>query len=164
MKPLIVVSSKTGNTRIVAHFVADAMGGALCAPADLPEDLSGFDPVILGFWCDRGMAPEDMKAAAPKITGKRVGCFCTLGGNPEADWAKEWMEKTSKELAGEKNELVATFVCRGRIDPELIVQMDRMSGKDPSPETVARRRASETHPDRVDCQNAADVFTKAFGA
>ena len=69
-KPLLIVSSKTGNTRIIAHAVADSLPEALLTTADkLPEDFSGFNPVGLFFWCDRGMAPEDTKAVAPKLAG-----------------------------------------------------------------------------------------------
>ena len=58
-KPLVVISSRTGNTMILGHAICDAMPGAvLVKPEALPEDLSGFNPILLGFWCDRGMAPE----------------------------------------------------------------------------------------------------------
>ena len=56
-KPLVVISSRTGNTMILGHAICDAMPGAvLVKPEALPEDLSGFNPILLGFWCDRGMA------------------------------------------------------------------------------------------------------------
>lgn len=71
-KPLLIVSSKTGNTRVIAHAVADSLPDALLTTAEkLPEDLSGFNPVGLFFWCDRGMAPEDTKAVAPKLAGRK---------------------------------------------------------------------------------------------
>ena len=162
-QPLVIVSSKTGNTRIVAHAVADALPGAILVSADsVPADLAGFDPVILGFWCDRGMAPEDTQAVAARLEGKRLGLFCTLGGDPKAPRAQDWMARTSKALAGEKNTLVATFLCQGRIDPALAARMDAM--KAPSPESLARRKAAETHPDRRDREAAAEVFRKAFAA
>ncbi len=83
-KPLVVISSRTGNTRILGHAICDAMPGAvLVKPEALPEDLSGFNPILLGFWCDRGMAPEDIQAAAKKLEGKTIGCFATMGGNAE---------------------------------------------------------------------------------
>ena len=83
-KPLVVISSRTGNTMILGHAICDAMPGAvLVKPEALPEDLSGFNPILLGFWCDRGMAPEDIQAAAKKLEGKTIGCFATMGGNAE---------------------------------------------------------------------------------
>lgn len=73
-KPLVVISSRTGNTMILGHAICDAMPGAvLVKPEALPEDLSGFNPILLGFWCDRGMAPEDIQAAAKSSKARRSG-------------------------------------------------------------------------------------------
>lgn len=167
MKPLILVSSKTGNTRIIAHGVADEIAGAVYMnAADLPEDLSGFGPVGLFFWCDRGMAPEDMKAAAQRLSGKEVACFATMGGCPQEERALAWMRNTSEELAaaGEGNVLKGTFLCQGRIDPELIERMNKMFGNGkPDPARDARRKAAETHPDRLDVLAAVEAWRKCFG-
>lgn len=98
-KPLVVISSRTGNTMILGHAICDAMPGAvLVKPEALPEDLSGFNPILLGFWCDRGMAPEDIQAAAKKLEGKTIGCFATMGGNAETPEALDWMKRTSESL------------------------------------------------------------------
>ena len=74
-RPLVIVSSVTGNTRILALALADAAKAPLLTPEELPADLSDFNPVYLGFWNDRGMAPENMQAAAKKLMGKRIACL-----------------------------------------------------------------------------------------
>ena len=127
-KPLVVISSRTGNTMILGHAICDAMPGAvLVKPEALPEDLSGFNPILLGFWCDRGMAPEDIQAAAKKLEGKTIGCFATMGGNAETPEALDWMKRTSESLAaaGKNNTLAGTYLCRGRIAPALFERMTR---------------------------------------
>ena len=160
MTTLVVVSSKTGNTKLLAHGICDAYENAeLVSPANLPEDLSRYDAVLLGFWCDRGMAPEDMQAAAAKISGKRMGCFATVGGDPQSEWAQQWMSKTSAELAAKGgNTLEATFLCRGRIDPTIFDRMTRMQGGVVTHQREATRAASETHPDRLDVIAAVKTF------
>ena len=162
-KTLVICSSGTGNTRIIAHAVADAANTLIVNAADVPADLSDVTNVALCFWCDRGMAPEDIKAIAPKLSGKKIACFCTMGGDPTTERSKEWIEKTARELAGDANEIVATFLCRGRIDPALFARMSAMQGGKADPEREARRDASETHPDRMDVLHAQEVFAKAFG-
>lgn len=164
MTTLVVFSSRTGNTKLLAHGICDAYEDAhlvhLVAAASLPEDLSAYDAVLLGFWCDRGKAPEDIEQAAARIRGKRMGCFATIGGDPQAEWARQWMQKTSAELAAKGgNTLEATFMCRGRIDPALFDQMTRMQGGVVPPEREARRAASETHPDRLDVIAAVKAFS-----
>ena len=81
MRPLIVVSSKTGNTRVIARALQDGIGPCdYVEAAQMPSDLRAYNPIVLCFWCDRGMAPEDTKAAAERIKGKDIACFATMGG------------------------------------------------------------------------------------
>ena len=163
-RALVVASSKTGNTMIVAHAIADAYtGGVLYTPENAPADLSGYDTVLLGFWCDKGDAPAAVAAFAEKLTGKKIGCFATMGGNALDPKAKAWMAKTCASLKekGSSNELVATFLCRGRIDPALFEMMTKMAGG-LTPEREARRRESETHPDRLDCLAAVAAMAPLF--
>lgn len=94
-KALVVVSSVTGNTRIVGHWLADAYAaGVLYTPETAPSDLTGFSTVLLGFWCDKGNAPEDMKAFAARVTGKTIGTFITMGAEPEDPRAQAWAKKS----------------------------------------------------------------------
>lgn len=156
-KALVVVSSVTGNTRIVGHWLADAYAaGVLYTPETAPSDLTGFSTVLLGFWCDKGDAPEDMKAFAARVTGKTIGTFITMGAEPEDPRAQAWAKKVSGEVAalGKSNTLKATFLCQGRIDSEVF---DRMT-----PEREARRKAADTHPDRSDLARAAEAMAPLF--
>lgn len=161
--PLVVISSRTGNTMILGHAITDALPGAvLMRTSEVPEDLERFNPVLLGFWCDRGDAPEDMRELAKRLHGKRIACFATMGGDPDKD---AWMHRASESLvaAGSDNELVDIFLCRGRIDPEVFERMTTMLGGNVSPERESRRRESETHPDRTDLARGAVFFRSVFG-
>ena len=172
-KPLIAVSSRTGNTMRLAQAIQSAFPGAALVRADaLPEDLSRFNPVMLGFWCDRGMAPEEMKAAARRFKGKRMACFATLGGDPQSPQAQAWMQAVSKALveSGEGNALEGTFLCRGRIDPAVFEAMTKRLSAELPPEEAAkaqaareaRRLAAESHPDDRDLAAAAAAFRQLF--
>lgn len=171
-QPLIVVSSRTGNTMLLAQTLHDVFGGLLVRTDAIPEDLSSFNPVMLGFWCDRGMAPDDMKAAARRMSGKRIGCFATLGGDPGTQKAKDWMAEVSNSLveSGMGNTLECTFLCRGRIDPKLFDAMSKkLQAELPMEEAQkaarareARRLASEHHPDRADLENVVEAFRQLF--
>lgn len=165
-KPLIIISSRTGNTLAVGHAVCDALPGAvMMRPSEVPDDLTPYNPVLLGFWCDRGDSPEEILRIAPRLRNKTIGCFATMGGDPEGEKSKAWMQKTSEKLVamGEGNTLAETFLCRGRIDPEVFQRMTDMLGGTVSPEREAGRRLSETHPDRLDLDRAAQIFGGFFG-
>ena len=165
-RPLIIVSSKTGNTKILARGIADLAGNIELVDAKaLPEELSAFNPVGLFFWCDRGMAPEDIRCAARRLSGKQIACFATMGGDPSAEKALAWMEKTSASLVeeGSNNILKGTFLSQGRIGPALFDRMTTMAGG-VTPEREARRKAAETHPDRLDIENALAAWHTFFEA
>ena len=46
---LVAVSSLTGNTRILAHAAADALGVRAVALEEAPASLEAFDAVVLCF-------------------------------------------------------------------------------------------------------------------
>ena len=166
-KALVVVSSRTGNTRIVGHAVADALGveyvGALTY-LENPAAYAECNPVVLGFWNDRGMAPEDMQAGAKRLAEKRIGFFATMGVDPKSERAVAWMEKVTEGLLalGRGNVAVTSLLVQGRIDPALFDRMTQMMGGVVTPEREARRKAAETHPDRMDLLKAEEHFKAAF--
>lgn len=166
-KALVVVSSRTGNTRIVGHAVADALGADYVgaeAYLENPAAYADADPVVLGFWNDRGMAPEDMQTVAKTLHEKRIGFFATMGGDPKSERAVAWMEKVTEGLLalGCGNVAVTSLLVQGRIDPALFERMTQMMGGTVSPEREARRREAETHPDRMDLLKAEEHFLAAF--
>lgn len=165
-RPLIVISSRTGNTMILGHAIADALPGALLVkPTELPEDLSPFNPVLLGYWRDLEEAPADMRAIASRFEGKTIGCFATMGSDVNDPDSQAWMKRTAEGLAaaGKNNTLAQTFICRGRIDPAQFEKMTKMMGGVVSPERAEKRRESETHPDRLDLAKGAEIFRSVFG-
>ncbi len=163
-QPLILVSSRTGNTRKLAQALAEVIvpRAALTTPELLPEDLTPFNPVLLGFWCDRGMAPVDIQQAAKRLHGKRIGCFATMGGEPEKPEAQRWIQETAEALVGlgQDNTLVATFLSMGRVDPEVFRRVTEMVGY-LSPEREARRKRAESHPDENDARALIERFQQA---
>ena len=166
-KALVVVSSRTGNTRIVGHAVADALGADYVgaeAYLENPAVYADADPVVLGFWNDRGMAPEDMQTVAKTLHEKRIGFFATMGGDPKSERAVAWMEKVTEGLLalGCGNVAVTSLLVQGRIDPALFERMTQMMGGAVTPEREARRKAAETHPDRMDLLKAEEHFKAAF--
>ena len=68
MSPLIVYHTLTGNTRLLAEKLQEAYPGASLLTAEQAQTqlplLHEAHVVFVGFWCDRGMSPEDMQKAA----------------------------------------------------------------------------------------------------
>ena len=159
MKMLVVYSSRTGNTRMIAEAIHSVMpeGTQITSVESAPEP-EGYDFIALGFWVDKGAPDSAMAAYMDKVQGTSVGLFGTLGAWPDSDHARESMQKAVDRVAG--NNVLDTFICQGKVDPRLLTIMAKMMDN-PHPMTEERKARIEEaakHPDEKDCANARKVF------
>lgn len=163
MKCMVVYSSKTGNTKMIAEAIINVLpaGSEIYSAeqAPLPDD---YDFIAVGGWVDKGMPDEGAKKYMQMIRGKNVGIFMTLGAYPDSEHAKESMKKAKDLMTG--NNILVTFICQGKVDPELIKWMQDISKNNPAhPHAMDEKRRirlaeATKHPDQQDCQNAASAF------
>lgn len=163
MRALLVYSSRTGNTRLVAqaiHAALDALlpGGAELHPVESAPPPEGFGFVALGFWVDKGRPDDKALEYMAKVQGQRVGFFGTMGANPDSEHGHGVLQAARNALAG--NEILCGHLCLGKIDPAIT---KAMSAHHPmTPERTARIETASTHPDGADCQAAAAVFAETL--
>lgn len=169
MKSIVLYSTRTGNTKMVAEAIASALpAGTPCVDIkNLPEDVAAYDLAFMGFWVDKGTADDGSKAVLAKLTNPHVAVFGTLGANPQGEHAQKSMDNAVAFLpAGKKP--VATFICQGKVDPKLIEAMykrfppESLHGKNAASE--ARHKAASTHPDAQDLANAKAFAQKVLAA
>lgn len=169
-KNLIMVSSITGNTLMVAQAIHSAYpNSTLMSTEDAlkhPLAIESAQHILIGFWCDKGGLPPALAETLPHIHDKTLGIFCTMGGDPESERARAWFERECSVIVGadRNNVLKETFLCQGKIDPALIEKMKQLPGYKETPETRARRERASTHPDERDLQDAVRTFASFFEA
>ena len=169
-KTLIMVSSITGNTLMVAQAIHSAYpNSTLMSTEDAlkhPSAIESAQHILIGFWCDKGGLPPALAETLPHIHDKTLGIFCTMGGDPESERARAWVERECSVIVGadRNNVLKETFLCQGKIDPALIEKMKQLPGYKETPETRARRERASTHPDERDLQDAVRTFASFFEA
>ena len=162
MNCIVLYSSKTGNTKKVATAVCNALpAGTPCLPvADAPADLSTYDCVFVGFWVDRGTADAAAKQLLARLDHPKIALFATLGADPSSPHAADSL-KNAAALRPLTEPPVNTFICQGKVDPQLIEQMKKMfSAGHPhaiTPERTARHQRAASHPDEADL-TAAGAF------
>jgi len=159
MKSMVVYSSRTGNTKLVAEAVFDVLPGErrIYPVAEAPP-ADDCDFVAVGFWVDKG-CPDSAAAAYMKtLRGLAVGIFGTLGARPDSDHARECVRRAVDLVSG--NRVVGTFLCQGRIDPAVVAVMKKQAADvhPMTPERMASIRAAESHPDETDLKNARAAF------
>jgi flavodoxin len=160
MKTMVVYSSKTGNTKMVAESIMEIMppNSEIYHVKDAP-DPEDYDFIALGCWVDKGKPDEAAKDYFKKVKDTKVGIFITLGAKPDSKHGKESVVEASELLIG--NEVIGQFVCQGKIDPKLIEMFRKFPAGHPhapTPESEERWRVASTHPDKNDLNNAKVAF------
>lgn len=161
MRSLVVYSSLTGNTKMLAEAVFEALPDAkdICNVKNNP-DFAAYDLICLGYWVDKGGPNAAMLAYMEKVRGKKVFLFGTLGAYPDSDHAKDCMAKAAAQVAG--NEVVGNVIRQGKIDPQLLERMARMqSAHTMTEERRARIEEAKKHPN---AQDLRDVKTALLAA
>ncbi len=162
MNCIVLYSSKTGNTEMVAKAICSALpAGTPCLPvAEAPADLTPYDCVFAGFWVDRGTADAQAKRLLERLDTPKVALFATLGAEPRSPHAEESL-RNAAALRPCTEPPVNSFICQGKVDPQLIEQMKKMfpAGHPHAvtPERAALHQQASTHPDEADLA-AARVF------
>ncbi len=161
MKTMVVYSSKTGNTKMVAQAIHEILPHpSEIYPVETAPSPNGYDFIALGFWVDRGTADEKSREYFKKVRGKKIAVFGTLGAYPDSDHAQKCLEKV--RILTEGNEGLGEFLCQGKVDPALIEMMATKMKDDPhhamTPERQARLAEAAKHPDKADLESAQTVF------
>ncbi|MDR1112124.1 MAG: flavodoxin family protein [Deltaproteobacteria bacterium] len=173
MKTLIVYSSLTGNTRKVAQAISEAIGGSEMAPVGQSPDPAEYPLVLAGFWVDKGQADAKSKDFLSRLRDKMVGFFFTLGAYPDSPHADDVERVTAELLRAGGNDVLGSFRCQGKVDPELLERMKRMLPPDhPHAQMTEERKArldeAARHPSDEDLMRARafadDIYRKALSA
>jgi flavodoxin len=164
MKSLVVYSSLTGNTKMVAEAIAEELGKdtKLVSVEEEPA-VDGYDLVAIGFWVDRGTADQKTAIYLQTLNHAKIALFATLGANPNSEHAKKSLDNAAKIL-DETNTVVGRFICQGKVDPKLIEQMNMAFPAGHShgmnEERRARHEVASKHPDAQDLIHAKQVFAQ----
>ncbi len=161
MKTLIIYSSKTGNTKLIAEAMASVLENVtVTAIEDAPnaEACGCYDMVAIGYWVDKGLPDAKSLNFIQSLNNSNIILFGTLGAYPDSDHAKECIAKSEAMLneEGRVNTCYGSFLCQGKVDPRILEMMQKMaSAAHPmTEERKARIEEAKKHPNEQDCDNA----------
>ena len=157
MKPVVIYSSRTGNTKKVAEAVLSGLPkGTPMIPVEDIQQVAEYDLVFMGYWVDKGTADITAQEAMAKISGKMVAIFATSGAYPDSRHAKDSLANGAS-CFGEDCTVLGAFICQGAVDPQLIERARRRPADHHhalTPERVQRWKDASTHPDDTDLDKA----------
>lgn len=155
-KYYVHISSLTGNTQKLAERVL----------AQLPIQYEMIDSkdcgqltnekVILFFWCRRSnMDPLTLKVLS-RLSSCDILAIGTMGSYPDSPYGIH-VHELVEETIRKENHFLATYICRGQIDPERTMRR-RALPKDSlhylDDAAYERHLSSHGHPDEKDIQQA----------
>lgn len=118
MKSIVLYSSRTGNTKMVAEAIASALPkGTPCLDIQkLQEPLDAYDCVFMGYWVDKGTADAASQKVLAQLHNPHVALFATLGANPKGEHAMKCLENGAALLPPGQNRKPASS-ARGKWTP-----------------------------------------------
>lgn len=158
MKSLIVYSSKSGNTRMLAEAVYETFSSekTIYPVSEAPEPNDS-DLVAVGFWLQAGQPDPQTQAYLKRIGKKRVFLFATHGAAAESDHARKAM-KFARELLPEA-EIIGQFNCQGEVSGEVL---GKVAAKQPPPVWLADAPQAKGHPDQNDLDRLQAVLRECL--
>ncbi len=150
-KTLVTYFSRTGNTKIVAEAVFDALSGdKAIRPMAEAGDLAPYSLIFAGFPVQTHSVPYPVEVFLKSVPeGKKVALFSTHGSVTGGSLSREALVYASILVA--KAQLVGTFSCRGKVSMKAL----EVLMQSPEHEAWADMAASAaTHPDESDLEDA----------
>ena len=157
----VLFSSQTGNTKILAQAIAQALPAAGC---DYFGDYQGRVPsspvLFVGFWTDKGTADAATLELLKIVKNKKIFLFGTAGFGGSAAYFQKILLRVQENLdAG--NQVIGTFMCQGKMPLSVRQRYDKMKEQpNPAPNLdmlIANFDRALTHPDEQDLQRLQEA-------
>lgn len=158
MKIAVVYKSLTGNTKLVAEAIGEALKAehdvCVCEPTECVEA----DLYFVGTWIDKGSCTKEITEFLTTLNNQKIALFATagFGGSQEYYGALAGRIKAQIPVS---NEVLGQFFCQGKMPMSVrdrYVAMLQANPEDKNMEVnVKNFDEALSHPDEADLANAA---------
>ena len=157
MKIAVVYKSLTGNTKLVAEAIGEALKSehdvCVCEPAECVEA----DLYFVGTWIDKGSSTKEIAEFLAKLDNKKIALFATAGFGGSQEYYDALAERIKAQIP-ESNEILGQFFCQGKMPMSVrdrYVAMLQANPEDKNMEVnVKNFDEALSHPDTTDLSNA----------
>jgi flavodoxin len=151
MQILVAYYSLTGNTRMVAEAISEALPEPKeLRPLTEVSSVEGYDLIFNGFPVHSHSVPYQVEPFLKNLpAGKKTALFLTHGSIPGTRLSRQASEE-AMILTG-KTRILGTFMCRGKVSSQAMEVLSK------SPEHklwVEMAVTARTHPDKNDLEDA----------
>jgi flavodoxin len=146
MQSMVVYSSQSGNTGLLAEAVYETLSSAKAIyPVGEAPEPDDSDLVAVGFWLQAGQPDPQTQAYLKKIGRQKVFLFATHGAAVESEHARQAMA-FARQLLPEAD-IIGQFNCQGQVSPKVL---EKVAKKQPPPVWLADAPQAAGHPDQND--------------
>lgn len=150
-KILVTYFSRTGNTKLVAEAIFEALKGLKeIKPMNEVADLAAYDLLFIGFPVQTHSLPfpvENFLKAVP--AKKKIALFSTHGSLSGSRLSREALEYAM--VLTSKAKIIGTFSCRGKITLAALQALNKFPEHEAWTDMAA---SAATHPDARDLEDA----------
>ncbi len=156
MKGCIVYSSLSGRTKKLAYGLYEALKEEYCLTIKERKeemDLSPYDTIFLGFWAYKGGNDPSLDFIFPRLKGKDVYVFGTLGYFDDSPHAYRTRQAVVEKVKACGGRVIGSFITTGGIPEKRIEEKIRKRAQSKRPlteERLVRYRLTADYPTEVD--------------
>ena len=152
----IIFSSATGNTKLLAETVHQALPREGCAYFGPWNREIPVSPVVyVGFWTDKGNADPDTLALLKELRNKKVFLFGTAGFGESPAYFERVLGNVRTAL-DESNQVIGEYMCQGKMPQAVKDRYLKMKAQPEHPgnidSLIANFDRALSHPDKEDLE------------
>ncbi len=153
----IVYSSKTGNTKMLADALHQALPADDCLYFGAPDAQAlAAERIYIGFWTDKGSCDAETAAFLAKLTRQEVFLSGTCGFGGGVAYFEQILARV-RDLLPESVQLVGSYLCPGKMPQSVRDRYVRIAEEEPAKRSHMQKMifnfdCALSHPDANDLQ------------
>lgn len=153
----IVYSSKTGNTKMLADALHQALPADDCLYFGAPDAQAlAAERIYIGFWTDKGTCDAETAAFLAQLTQQEIFLFGTCGFGGGVAYFEQIPARV-RDLLPESVQLVGSYLCPGKMPQSVRDRYVRIAEEEPAKRSHMQKMifnfdCALSHPDANDLQ------------
>lgn len=153
----IVYSSKTGNTKMLADALHQALPADDCLYFGAPDAQAlAVERIYIGFWTDKGTCDAETAAFLAQLTQQEIFLFGTCGFGGGVAYFEQILARV-RDLLPESVQLVGSYLCPGKMPQSVRDRYVRIAEEEPAKRSHMQKMifnfdCALSHPDANDLQ------------
>lgn len=164
MKAAIIYKSISGNTKLIAEAINEALKDDVVYIGEPKEDIIA-DLYFVGSWTDKGTCCAEIGNYLKKLKGKNIAYFGTAGFGGSEEYYNSLFERV-KSICPASSEVNKYFFCQGKMPMNVRNRYAAMMKEHPDDEklkiSIKNFDLALEHPNEADLKAAQDWALNVF--